>query len=409
MITERIVTRMEIKKMQKLVNPSYNSAKGILRLLSAAGNLEAVKLAKKIDFSDVKFEDTTLQEITRCYQIGLETRYGIFTDVAMKSDKSNIVDLPCGYSPRGLFLVDTGKTYYGLDLPIVAADMQTAMSELMNNEYRTNIFYRGVDASNYVSIRQALSEAKGELCIITEGLLGYLNDSELACFCEGIHRLLSEFGGCWVTGDAISIDDIFPLIFSTLMNGNKETINSMMKQGGAKVADNNSHMTNSLYRLGKSGIRDYMEKQGFIISEEKVAGHLPKLNSVSAEEEKKLAVAYEELFFWKLSAGTSKVANSTDEQPFRITSEIYDETLHISLHGRLDTISAPELLQVFREEGIHAQNVKLDMSCVSFVSSAGNRVLRMIREEVKDKGRLEIIEGKKCVGLDYNSLEIVKK
>ena len=389
---------MEIKKLHQQVNPAYNSAKGILGHLSAAGIPEAVRLASKIDFSDVKSGDAAPLEITRCYQIGLETRYGIFTDVAMKSGKSVIVDLPCGYSPRGLFFADTGKIYYGLDLPIVAAEMQMAMSELMNNEHRTNIFYRGVDASNYFSIIQALSEAKDELCIITEGLLGYLNDIELECFCTGIHRLLSEFGGCWVTGDVISIDDIFPLTFGALMNGNQETINSAMKQGGGKVADNNCHMTNSLYRLGQKGIREYMENHGFIISEEKVASHLPKLNSVSAAEAKKLASAYENLFLWKMSAGTPRTANSMDEQPFMITSKIYDKTLHISLKGRLDTISAPELLRVFHEEGIHAQEVRLDMSCVSFVSSAGNRVLRIIRDTMRDRGKLEIIEGKNCAG-----------
>ena len=63
------------------------------------------------------------------------------------------------------------------------------------------IRYAGVDASNYSSLKKALSEVQGELLITVEGLLMYLTQSELDEVFQNIHALLENFGGKWITTD----------------------------------------------------------------------------------------------------------------------------------------------------------------------------------------------------------------
>ena len=57
--------------------------------------------------------------------------------------------------------------------------------------------YHGVDATNYFSMRNALKNVQGKICIVTDGLLGFFDDNDLKVVCENIRRLLQEFGGYW--------------------------------------------------------------------------------------------------------------------------------------------------------------------------------------------------------------------
>ena len=73
-------------------------------------------------------------------------------------------------------------------------------------------------------MRKVLKDVKGEICIITEGLLPYLNESELISMCQAIHKLLSEFGRCWITADGGGNFSIYPLTFEAMFQGDKAKI-----------------------------------------------------------------------------------------------------------------------------------------------------------------------------------------
>ena len=94
--------------------------------------------------------------------------------------------------------------------------MKELTSKIITEEQKPLISFNAVDATNYYSMREALKEVKGEICIITEGLLVYLNDSELISFCDAIHKLLSEFGGCWMTADVGKMEQIYAFALGVL-------------------------------------------------------------------------------------------------------------------------------------------------------------------------------------------------
>lgn len=61
----------------------------------------------------------------------------------------------------------------------------------------------------------------------------------------------------------------------------------------------------------------------------------------------------------------------------------------IDIKGRLDTLTAPELLQKFKENK-NIKNIKINANEMAFISSAGIRVFQMMLKELENKDLFEI-------------------
>ena len=60
-----------------------------------------------------------------------------------------------------------------------------------------------------------------------------------------------------------------------------------------------------------------------------------------------------------------------------ITYSQFDSTLLCIVNGRVDTISAPALMEVFENNYDGIENVRIDAKTLEYISSAGLRVLLM--------------------------------
>ncbi|MDR2743224.1 MAG: STAS domain-containing protein [Treponema sp.] len=69
-----------------------------------------------------------------------------------------------------------------------------------------------------------------------------------------------------------------------------------------------------------------------------------------------------------------------------ITKDQAGEKLTISLEGRLDTTTAPELQEQFIPEFDKVKHIQLDFKQLIYVSSAGLRVLLLGEKTAKAKG-----------------------
>jgi len=323
-----------------------------------------------------------------CFKIGQMAKFDIHNSAVLKSGKPTIIDLPCGYATRCFKVADNGQKYYGLDLPIVIDEMKELTSKIMTEKQKELITFKAVDATNYNSMRQALSDVKGEICIITEGLLAYFNDSELICLCKGIHKLLSEFGGSWITADGCEIKQIYPLTIGVLFQGDKEKVSKIMQ----KVSDEKSQVHSGINALTSNkcaNAREFMENQGFIIKEESVSKYLDKLKCCPEDKQEALLNAYSKLNIWTMTVD-KKDEIFTNEYIFNLESNLEDSVFKIKISGRLDTLTAPELLKKFKEnEGI--KQILVDVSKMTFISSAGLRVLEIMLKELNNKEMFEII------------------
>ena len=61
-----------------------------------------------------------------------------------------------------------------------------------------------------------------------------------------------------------------------------------------------------------------------------------------------------------------------------------------SIQGRMDTITAPELLKRFQDAGSGIQAIHVDVSRMAYVSSAGLRVLLMMFKSLEDKDNFKM-------------------
>ena len=63
----------------------------------------------------------------------------------------------------------------------------------------------------------------------------------------------------------------------------------------------------------------------------------------------------------------------------------------LKIDGRLDTTTAPELEKAINSEGEELKNLVLDFNGVSYISSAGLRVLLTAQKKMNAQGSMELV------------------
>ena len=74
-----------------------------------------------------------------------------------------------------------------------------------------------------------------------------------------------------------------------------------------------------------------------------------------------------------------------------ITKTIEDQSMMISLEGRLDTITAVELEQAIKESLGGIKELTLDLEKLDYISSAGLRVLLATQKRMNNQGTMKLI------------------
>ena len=384
---------MDNKELQKTVNPVYLTAKGTLKLLNLAKDPDAVALVPYIGLEPTPQANNISASIWNCYKVAQQARYEIYNAAALLSSAPNIVDLPSGYSPRGFRVSSAGKRYFGFDLPVVIDDMAPAADKVMTPQQRSLSSYHAVDATNYQSMKEALGDVKGELCIVTEGLLGYFNEPEVMSLCQAINRLLSEYGGTWITAD-LSILRIYALTFGTLLKGDELAFLNRSKERANELADVKMNQ-NSLYLNGEDGAMRFLEEQGFTVASEPVTLYLPDIPGVTEE----LRTVYQQMNMLTMRVASPKTGTyPATELPFAVDSSVTEGKLVMKVQGRVDTLTATQLLKAFQEASPQTDSIELDVEKMPYISSAGLRVLLIMRKSVKDKSCFKLFHVQPEVG-----------
>ena len=74
-----------------------------------------------------------------------------------------------------------------------------------------------------------------------------------------------------------------------------------------------------------------------------------------------------------------------------INIEKVNNSTVFKLEGRLDTVTAPELENAINNEGEALENFVLDFGGISYISSAGLRVLLGAQKKMNVQGSMELI------------------
>jgi O-methyltransferase involved in polyketide biosynthesis len=150
---------------------------------------------------DFKKKDFTFWACT----LGLEGRYWSIDQLLNDLTIKNILELSAGYSFRGLeYTQQKGMHYIDTDLPDIIDAKREIIDRLKKDELNSNgklelLPLNALDRNNFLEIIGHFSQ--GEVAIVNEGLLGYLDKREKEKLCSIIHDILMDRGGYWITAD----------------------------------------------------------------------------------------------------------------------------------------------------------------------------------------------------------------
>ena len=388
-----------MKKDQELreqTNPTFATARMTARYLADGGSEAAERLIARLGIPREAEKPNPIETWSRLVVIA---RYDASDAFIAAFPSPTVVDLPCGFTPRGLEGVYANRRYLGLDLPAVIDAMKIAVPALLDDEGNTaDVSYRGADATNYASVRAALEGAAGPLCITTEGLLTYLTDTELDEMCDVMHRVLEEFGGVWATPDP----DMAPLTLGVLKAAlGEEALRSMRESaaGLESMADGAVVRNAATVGVGDAGangtgaVEAYFESQGFAVERRGLLDYLEGSScfaDVPAASSDAVRKAFGDASLWLMSVPEGAVVSPEDSsarldaKDFIVEAEWAGTTLRLGLQGRLDSISAPELLDFYDHQTklIGPKDVVVDAADLAYISSAGIRTLLIFAKRV---------------------------
>ena len=104
-----------IEKLREEVNPVFNTVQSCLRVNAELGDQDAKNMLEKLGISSIlpqtKSDGMTpemmtfvKQKLTPGFNIMVETRFAASTKLILDSGKVQVIDLPCGYTARGIKL-----------------------------------------------------------------------------------------------------------------------------------------------------------------------------------------------------------------------------------------------------------------------------------------------------------------
>ncbi len=390
-----------IQELREIVNPVFNTAKACVQLVAGVGDEDSQKLLGILGFdrignekSDKVVSPELAEKVKRLfpvYAVYTESRFQTVNKLIEAFSDRVVVDLPCGYTARGIKMSHQGRIYHGFDLPAVIDVIGPAAAKIHGGD--NNIHYDAVDATNYESMAAAL-EGEKNLLITTEGLLMYFTQQELEEVFSNIRRILQKHGGSWIIVDrAYYTHD--QTIASAILNHDAEMValyTAVTKKAAGAVADVKFY-DNVFFKNTDEEILAFIDKMGFECREISMADYLPdQLGALRSMPQVDAGVrdVFRNMNYWELTVKEKGEAKVDKDLPFSVESDFCDGKFTVKIQGRMDTITAPELLQRFQTIPGKAEAIEVDVTHMAYVSSAGLRVLLMMYKSLDDKSRFRM-------------------
>ena len=375
-------------------NPVFVTAKTAVCLMAQAEIPDAERIVRSLKIENKEpLQDLSGSTVILGNALVVEAKYRTMCSLIENSGYRTCVDLPCGYTPKALHLTAKGIQFIGLDLPIVVQEMEPVMHSL--TAYPERMAFHPVDATNYDSLDAALEKTAGPLCITTEGMMMYFTESELEAVVNNVCTLLEVHGGAWFTPDPEFMIQFF-LTFQSLFG------EDWMKK--LEAAGNAAKKQSDVANLSNSFIIDaadipgsvkrteaFLAKFGLKAEKLNLAEYMPELSTyrfLTSEQIVQFKKAMGNCYYWVITLdGARKRRNviTEKEQSFAMHYTMENGIFRVSLCGRLDSITAPELLLEWEKEKVatNIEKVIVDFERLTYISSAGVRVLLTMQEKTK--------------------------
>ncbi len=364
------------------INPVFFTAKTAICLMAKAGISDADKIVHCLKLEDNQpLQNMADSDTILGNAIVVEAKYRTMCSLIEKSGYNICVDLPCGYTPKALHLTEKNFRFIGLDLPIVAEEFSPIIQSLA--AYPKNISFSGVDATNYESLATALRDVDKPLCITTEGMMMYFTESEVDAVISNIRKILDVHGGCWITPDP-EVKLQFMLTFRSVFG--EDSLGKLIATGNAAMKQSSvANLFNSfildLENISSSikTVENLLKLHGLKAERVNFAENMPSLSiyrQLNPAQIQQFKDAMRQCHCWIITLDEKRKIQENVTVPkksFVMNCTLDDGILKMTLRGRIDSISAPQILAAF--ETANADAVKIDCSALEYISSAGIRLL----------------------------------
>ena len=375
-------------------NPVFVTAKTAVCLMAQAEIPDAERIVRSLKIENKEpLQDLSGSTVILGNALVVEAKYRTMCSLIENSGYRTCVDLPCGYTPKALHLTAKGIQFIGLDLPIVVQEMEPVMHSL--TAYPERMAFHPVDATNYDSLDAALEKTAGPLCITTEGMMMYFTESELEAVVNNVCTLLEAHGGAWFTPDPEFMIQFF-LTFQSLFG--EDWMKKLEAAGNAAMKQSDVANLSNSFILDAADIpgsvrrtEAFLAKFGLKAEKLNLAEHMPELSTyrfLTSEQIVRFRKEMGNCYYWVITLdGARKRRNviTEKEQSFAMHYTMENGIFRVSLCGRLDSITAPELLLEWEKEKVatNIEKVIVDFERLTYISSAGVRVLLTMQEKTK--------------------------
>ena len=396
-------------KILNQTNPVYNTAKMTLSILGSAGVPEAVSFAERLGFTDIRktFDVNTENQSELPQAVMQETRYEFLNRVIRESNCKNIVDVACGFSPRGYVMAKEGYNYLGIDLEASVEALNSLADSYKDEDIKGSFRYKACDLTNADLLEKCLDDIDGEILVVCEGLLMYFPPFETKSFCESIKRVLTKHGGRFVTGDFI-FSDLYVGVHIGLL-GQEEGMKALMAMANTTKQKSDTNFLESLVESnGSPKAVKLFEDMGFMIDKIPFYTTSEKCHvfeKIDPENIQKLQGVLSRYMAWSVSVNAEDTSDTKglEAVEYKSSYSVGNDTLRLVLEGRVDSITSSDLMKVYSEAKSNNgySKIEIDMSKLQYISSAGLRVLMIMKKDL-DGGDV------RCVNVRPEIMEIFK-
>lgn len=371
-------------------NPVYNTAKLTLSILGRAGVPEAIDYAERLGFTDIRKKyDVNEDNGSELPQAILqEARYEFLNRVIRESNCKNIVDIACGFSPRGYVMAKEGYNYRGIDLEASVEALSNIANELSKDGLKGSLSYVACDLTDPEALFSALEDIEGEVLITCEGLMMYLKPYEGRSLFQGLNRVLASHGGRFVTPD-FEMGPIYTGVHIALL-GKEEGMKALMAMASttSDKADNKwkGNISSKESEPEKVLLEENLlvERIDFYQDTEKC--HV--FDQMKDEDALRVMTALKTMKGWSITVNNEiqavKEAKATYDIPYKADYDVKENTLCITVCGRVDSITSNDLLAKYNEvkKAGGYSDIVLDCTKLVYISSAGLRVLLIMKKDL---------------------------
>ena len=196
----------QINSGNRNFNTISPSAKSLLLMKGHTNIHFARRTAELISYPEAYIPDFNSKDFTFWARtVHFENRYWSIDQLLEDLSVKNIMEISSGFSFRGLEITShKGIHYIDTDLPDVIEIKKGIITALQNDSYRSEgkLELLPLNALDEKQFRDTIRNfSKGEIVIVNEGLLMYLDINEKEKLCKIIHDILKEHGGYWITAD----------------------------------------------------------------------------------------------------------------------------------------------------------------------------------------------------------------